>query len=74
MENVQKNIRTDEMVEKIPIRLLKNKLYKGLFFFAAFFTFILLIVLLAQIFRRGLPTFHGTSCKTLLPDDLSRQA
>ncbi|MEK4028806.1 phosphate ABC transporter permease PstA [Pseudobacillus sp. FSL P4-0506] len=53
MENVQKNIRTDEMVEKIPIRLLKNKLYKGLFFFAAFFTFILLIVLLAQIFSQG---------------------
>ncbi|HEY9578186.1 MAG TPA: phosphate ABC transporter permease PstA [Pseudobacillus sp.] len=53
MENVQKNIRTDEIIEKIPVRLLKNKLYKGLFFLAAFFTFILLVVLLARIFSQG---------------------
>ncbi|MFK2824368.1 phosphate ABC transporter permease PstA [Bacillus sp. B190/17] len=53
MDNAQKNIRTDEMMKKIPVRLLKNKLYKGLFFFAAVFTVVLLVVLLFRIFSQG---------------------
>ncbi|WXB92038.1 phosphate ABC transporter permease PstA [Bacillus sp. FJAT-52991] len=53
MQNVQKQINTDEMVGNIPTRLMKNNLYKGLFFAATVLTSIILIILLVRIFSQG---------------------
>nr|WP_100402336.1 phosphate ABC transporter permease PstA [Bacillus sp. FJAT-42315] len=53
MQNVQKGINTDEMVGNIPTRLMKNNLYKGIFFAATVFTSIILVVLLVRIFSQG---------------------
>ncbi len=51
--NAQSKINTDEMVGKIPSRLLRNNLYKGLFLAATILTSVILIVLLVRIFSQG---------------------
>ncbi|KKB37287.1 phosphate ABC transporter permease PstA [Bacillus thermotolerans] len=55
MESAQKTVHTDEVVKKIPTRLVKNNIYKTVFLLATVVTSLVLIVLLARIVSQGAP-------------------